>query len=58
LFAASGNGNVDALVAVLDPDVVLRPDGGTARARDTLVIHGARAVAGQAVSSGRLSPFP
>jgi RNA polymerase sigma-70 factor (ECF subfamily) len=56
-FAASRNGDFDALVAVLDPDVVLRSDGGTARPRQTLVIHGARAVAGQALTSGRLSPF-
>jgi RNA polymerase sigma-70 factor (ECF subfamily) len=56
-FAASRHGDFDALVAVLDPDVVLRSDGGLARPRQTLVIHGARAVAEQALASGRLSPF-
>jgi RNA polymerase sigma-70 factor (ECF subfamily) len=56
-FAASRAGDFDALVAVLDPDVVLRSDGGLARPRQTLVIHGARAVAGQALASARLSPF-
>jgi RNA polymerase sigma factor (sigma-70 family) len=56
-FAASRNGDFDALVAVLDPDVVLRSDGGTARPRLTMVIHGARAVAGQALISRGLSPF-
>jgi RNA polymerase sigma factor (sigma-70 family) len=56
-FAASRAGDFDALVAVLAPDVVLRSDGGLARPRQTLVIHGATAVAGQALASARLSPF-
>ncbi len=56
-FAASRAGDFDALVAVLAPDVVLRSDGGLARPRQTLVIHGAPAVAGQALASARLSPF-
>jgi RNA polymerase sigma-70 factor (ECF subfamily) len=56
-FAASRNGDFDALVAVLDPDVVLRSDGGLARPRLTLELHGARSVAEQAVASTRLSPF-
>jgi RNA polymerase sigma-70 factor (ECF subfamily) len=56
-FAASRNGDFDALVAVLDPEVVLRSDGGLARPRQTLVIHGAQAVTRQALASGRLSPF-
>jgi RNA polymerase sigma-70 factor (ECF subfamily) len=56
-FAASRDGDFDALLAVLDPDVVLRSDGGPARPRLTFVLHGARSVAGQALTSGRLSPF-
>ncbi len=56
-FAAARDGDFDALVAVLDPDVVLRADGGTARTRPTVVINGARAVAGQAVTATRLAPF-
>lgn len=56
-FTASRNGDFAALVAVLDPDVVLRSDGGTARPRFTFVIHGAQAVAGQARTAQRLSPF-
>jgi RNA polymerase sigma-70 factor (ECF subfamily) len=56
-FAAARGGDFDALVAVLDPDVVLRSDGGTARARHTVVISGARTVAAQALTFGRLSPF-
>ena len=56
-FAAARSGDFDALVAVLDPDVVLRADGGAARTRPTVVIHGAQAVAGQAVLAQRLAPF-
>ncbi|WP_233512336.1 hypothetical protein [Micromonospora deserti] len=48
---------LDALVAVLHPDVVLRSGGGTARARHTVAINGARTVSGQALTFGRLSPF-
>lgn len=46
-----------ALVAVLDPDVVLRANGGAGRARQTVVIHTAREVAAQAVLASRLAPF-
>ena len=56
-FAAARDGNFDALVSVLHPDVVLRADGGMARARPTVVIHGARAVAAQAVTARRLAPY-
>jgi RNA polymerase sigma factor (sigma-70 family) len=56
-FAAARDGDFDALVAVLDPDVVLRSDGGRGPARLTTVITGARAVAGQAITFGRLFPF-
>ena len=48
-FAAAHRGDFDALVAVLDPDVVLRSDGGTARPEVSLVLRGAAAVAGQAL---------
>ncbi|WP_020575728.1 RNA polymerase sigma factor SigJ [Actinopolymorpha alba] len=56
-FAASRAGDFDALVAVLDPDVVLRSDGGRARRRLNVAHHGARTVAQQAITFGRLSPF-
>jgi RNA polymerase sigma-70 factor (ECF subfamily) len=56
-FAAARDGDFDALVAVLHPDVVLRADGGTAPARQTVRIHGARAVAAQALTFTRLAPF-
>ena len=56
-FAAARDGDFEALVAVLHPDVVLRSDGGTRRTGLTVVIRGAEAVAGQAVTFGRLFPF-
>jgi RNA polymerase sigma-70 factor (ECF subfamily) len=56
-FAASRDGDLDALVAVLHPDVVLRSDGGTARPRMTMRLHGADRVSRQAITSSRLSPF-
>ena len=56
-FAASRNGDFAALVAVLDPDVVLRSDGGLARPSVSAAIHGGPTVAEQALTFGRLSPF-
>jgi len=56
-FAAARDGDFDALVAVLDPDVVLRVDGGRARARQTAVLRGAQAVAGQAFTGSRFNPL-
>jgi RNA polymerase sigma-70 factor (ECF subfamily) len=46
-FAAARGGDFDALVAVLDPDVVLRADGGLPGA--SAIIRGAQVVAGQAL---------
>jgi RNA polymerase sigma factor (sigma-70 family) len=51
-LAAVRAGDFEALVAVLDPDVVLRSDGGPRASR---TIRGARAVAGQAVMFSRLA---
>lgn len=56
-FAASGSGDFDALVAVLDPDVVLRSDGGLARVSATTVIRGGTTVAENALTFGQLAPF-
>lgn len=56
-FAAARDGDFDKLVAVLDPEVVLRADGGTARARQTVVLRGASVVAAQAATASRLAPF-
>ena len=47
-LAAARGGDLDALVAVLDPDVVLRADLGPAPA-DSVLVHGAAAIAGQAM---------
>jgi RNA polymerase sigma factor (sigma-70 family) len=56
-FAAARDGDFDALVAVLDPDVVLHSDGGAARPGASMVVHGAEAVAARAFTYARLSPF-
>jgi RNA polymerase sigma factor (sigma-70 family) len=56
-FAAARRGDFDALVAVLDPDIVLRVDGGTARPETTILLRGASAVASRALTFAHLSPF-
>jgi RNA polymerase sigma factor (sigma-70 family) len=56
-FAAARGGDFEALVAVLDPDVVLRSDGGVSRPSVSVVVQGAEAVAGRALTFSRLSPF-
>ncbi|WP_046469626.1 RNA polymerase sigma factor SigJ [Allosalinactinospora lopnorensis] len=56
-FTAARIGDFSALVTVLAPDVVLRADGGLARARQTTVLRGAQSVAEQALTFARLSPF-
>jgi RNA polymerase sigma factor (sigma-70 family) len=48
-LAAARGGNFDALVATLDPDVVLRSDGGTVLAGLSAEVRGAANVARQAV---------
>lgn len=52
-IAAAREGDFDALVAVLDPDVVLRSDGGAA-AGLSQYLRGAEAVAGQALMWARV----
>ncbi|MGH8776945.1 MAG: RNA polymerase sigma factor SigJ [Jiangellaceae bacterium] len=49
-FAAARGGDFDALVAVLDPDVVLRIDAGANRPSASMKIRGAAAVARQSLS--------
>jgi RNA polymerase sigma-70 factor (ECF subfamily) len=56
-FAASRDGDFDALIAVLDPDVELRIDGGVLREEASLVLRGAQAVAGHTVTYSKLYPF-
>jgi RNA polymerase sigma factor (sigma-70 family) len=56
-LAASRDGDFDTLLAVLDPDVVLRIDGGAVRAGLSREVRGAPAVAEQTLTFSRLSPF-
>ena len=44
-FDAAHRGDLEALVAILDPEVVMRCDGGTARSDASMVLRGAGAVA-------------
>ena len=53
-LAASRDGDFDALVAVLDPDVVLRADVGVEGPGESREIRGAEKVAGQALFYSRL----
>jgi RNA polymerase sigma-70 factor (ECF subfamily) len=56
-FAASRDGDFDALLDVLDPDVELRIDGGILRAEASLVLHGSDAVAAHTATYSKLHPF-
>ena len=56
-FAASRDGDFDALLEVLDPDVELRIDGGVLRAEASLVRRGADAVAAHTTTYSKLYPF-
>jgi RNA polymerase sigma factor (sigma-70 family) len=53
-LAAAREGDFDRLVAVLDPDVVLRADLGSLPAGGSREVRGAQAVASQAVMYSRL----
>ena len=52
-LAAQRDGNFEALVALLDPDIVLRADGG-ALAGASRIVRGAKAVAGQAAAFSKV----
>jgi RNA polymerase sigma factor (sigma-70 family) len=54
-LAASRDGDFDRLLAVLDPEVVLRSDGGATRPRMVSVVHGATEVATNALSFRHLA---
>ncbi len=56
-FAASRDGDFDALLDVLDPDVELRIDGGVLRADASRALHGADAVAAHTATYSMLYPF-
>ncbi|MGD0065000.1 MAG: sigma-70 family RNA polymerase sigma factor [Streptosporangiaceae bacterium] len=49
-FAAAREGDFDALVAVLDPGVILRIDAGAARPTGSMALRGADTVARQALT--------
>lgn len=53
-LAAARDGDFDALLALLDPEVELRSDGGGAGTRE---LRGAAAVAGQALMFSHRAPF-
>ncbi|GAB3520885.1 RNA polymerase sigma factor SigJ [Arthrobacter monumenti] len=55
-FAASRDGDFSALVAVLDPDAVLRSDGGFARPAASVLLRGGATIAKQALTYGQLAP--
>jgi RNA polymerase sigma factor (sigma-70 family) len=56
-FAASRDGDFDALLDLLDPDIELRIDGGVLRAEASRVLHGSDAVAAHTTTYSRLYPF-
>jgi RNA polymerase sigma factor (sigma-70 family) len=55
-FAAARRGDFDALVTVLDPDVVERVDAGPARKDLSGMVRGATVVAGRAIMFDQPSP--
>jgi RNA polymerase sigma factor (sigma-70 family) len=56
-LAAARGGNFDALLAVLDPDVVLRADRGAVPPGASTVIRGAPVVAERALTFSKLAGF-
>lgn len=56
-FEAAREGDFDALVEVLDPEIVLRSDGGEARPSANHVIRGAAEVASRAMTFAKLAPY-
>ncbi|MGH7193516.1 MAG: sigma-70 family RNA polymerase sigma factor, partial [Candidatus Saccharimonadales bacterium] len=56
-FAAARDGDFDALVQVLHPDVTLTIDGGKLRHDASVVLHGAPAVAAHTSTYSKLYPY-
>jgi RNA polymerase sigma factor (sigma-70 family) len=56
-LAASRGGDFEALLAVLDPDVVLRVDQGALRPGGSRLVRGARSVVGEASRYAHLARF-
>lgn len=52
-FAAARRGDFEGLVALLDPNIVLRADGGKSHPEQSAVLHGAGVVARQAIKFAR-----
>lgn len=55
-FAAARDGDFEALIRILHPDVVLRIDGGRLRRSDSIVLQGAKAVAAHTRTYSALHP--
>jgi RNA polymerase sigma-70 factor (ECF subfamily) len=56
-FVAARDGDFDALLHILDPEVELRIDGGRLRRQASLLLHGAHAVAAHTRTYSRLYPY-
>ena len=56
-FAASRDGDFEALLEILDPEVELRIDGGVLRRGSSLYLRGADAVASHTATYSRWYPF-
>jgi RNA polymerase sigma-70 factor (ECF subfamily) len=56
-FAAARDGDFDALLQILHPDVELRIDGGTQRRQASLLLHGKQAVAAHTRTYSGLYPY-
>jgi len=56
-FNAARKGDFRGLLAVLDPEVVLRSDGGALRRGASAVLHGAEVVASNAMMFSKLAPY-
>ena len=56
-LAAAREGDFNALLEVLDPDVVLRADSGALPSPPSRLVRGAREVAGLALAFSDLAPF-
>lgn len=56
-FAAARDGRFEDLVAVLDPEIVLRSDGGLLRPAANALVEGAEAVASRAMTYSSLAPW-
>jgi RNA polymerase sigma factor (sigma-70 family) len=56
-LAAARGADFDALLAVLDPDIVLRIDRGARLRGTSMDVRGARAVAERGLAFARLAPF-